>query len=154
MGNFIAENLLWLWIALFIILVIVNLINKFKPPIKFTKHHKSTRSIPVGLFSIAIALLAFVASAILGSGTKPNATSGELFFVGLVSGALNPIFFVGLPLGIYWLYQGAQQTSLHNNTGNDNTNSKLIPCPDCGRQISRLAISCPNCGRPLKSSNT
>ncbi len=26
--------------------------------------------------------------------------------------------------------------------------SALINCPDCGRQISRLAPSCPGCGRP------
>jgi|GEM_PF-2276879 len=27
----------------------------------------------------------------------------------------------------------------------------LYPCPDCGRYVSRLAVSCPNCGRPLAS---
>ncbi len=30
-------------------------------------------------------------------------------------------------------------------------NPNLFPCPDCGRQVSRLAKSCPNCGRPLAS---
>lgn len=25
----------------------------------------------------------------------------------------------------------------------------LVPCPDCGRSISRSATSCPSCGRPL-----
>jgi hypothetical protein len=29
------------------------------------------------------------------------------------------------------------------------TDSKLIPCPDCGRECSKLAQTCPNCGRPL-----
>lgn len=29
------------------------------------------------------------------------------------------------------------------------TTGKLVPCPDCGRQVSRLAIACPQCGRPL-----
>ncbi|MGO8691166.1 MAG: zinc ribbon domain-containing protein, partial [Thermoguttaceae bacterium] len=24
-----------------------------------------------------------------------------------------------------------------------------VPCPDCGRRVSRLAKACPNCGRPL-----
>jgi len=28
-------------------------------------------------------------------------------------------------------------------------NPNLAPCPDCGRQISRLAETCPHCGRPL-----
>ena len=27
----------------------------------------------------------------------------------------------------------------------------LVPCPDCGRQVSRLAAACPHCGRPLKA---
>lgn len=32
------------------------------------------------------------------------------------------------------------------------TNStKLLPCPDCGNQISRLAQACPKCGRPMNS---
>lgn len=25
----------------------------------------------------------------------------------------------------------------------------LIACPDCDREISRLAVTCPNCGRPM-----
>jgi hypothetical protein len=25
----------------------------------------------------------------------------------------------------------------------------LIPCPDCGREVSDLASACPNCGRPV-----
>lgn len=28
----------------------------------------------------------------------------------------------------------------------------LIPCPDCGHMLSRLAASCPSCARPLKVS--
>ena len=30
-------------------------------------------------------------------------------------------------------------------------NPNLLPCPDCGNQISRLAQACPKCGRPMKS---
>jgi uncharacterized membrane protein YvbJ len=26
----------------------------------------------------------------------------------------------------------------------------LIPCPDCGRQVSQDADVCPQCGRPIK----
>lgn len=29
------------------------------------------------------------------------------------------------------------------------SNPNLTPCPDCGRFVSRQAISCPQCGRPL-----
>lgn len=28
----------------------------------------------------------------------------------------------------------------------------LIPCPDCGHMLSRLAESCPTCARPLRAS--
>jgi hypothetical protein len=28
-------------------------------------------------------------------------------------------------------------------------NGSLYPCPDCGRHVSRLAVTCPQCGRPL-----
>ncbi|MBU0640082.1 MAG: DUF3302 domain-containing protein [Planctomycetes bacterium] len=31
----------------------------------------------------------------------------------------------------------------------ETTKSNLVPCPDCGRQVSRSAKACPNCGRPL-----
>jgi ribosomal protein S14 len=33
--------------------------------------------------------------------------------------------------------------------GEDEPNRNLVPCPDCGRHVSRLAKACPNCGRPL-----
>ena len=33
--------------------------------------------------------------------------------------------------------------------GGDEENPNLVPCPDCGRHVSRLAKACPNCGRPL-----
>jgi ssDNA-binding Zn-finger/Zn-ribbon topoisomerase 1 len=32
-------------------------------------------------------------------------------------------------------------------------NSNLLPCPDCGNQISRLAQACPKCGRPMNSAH-
>jgi predicted amidophosphoribosyltransferase len=30
----------------------------------------------------------------------------------------------------------------------------LIACPDCDKQVSRIAESCPHCGRPLKRRQT
>ena len=30
-------------------------------------------------------------------------------------------------------------------------NPNLLPCPDCGNQVSKLAKACPKCGRPLAS---
>ena len=27
----------------------------------------------------------------------------------------------------------------------------LVPCPDCGHMLSRLAESCPSCARPLRA---
>ena len=31
------------------------------------------------------------------------------------------------------------------------SNPNLLPCPDCGRLLSRQAITCPQCGRPMNS---
>lgn len=28
--------------------------------------------------------------------------------------------------------------------------SRLTTCPDCVREVSKLAITCPHCGRPLQ----
>jgi predicted amidophosphoribosyltransferase len=28
----------------------------------------------------------------------------------------------------------------------------MIPCPDCGREVSRSAVACPGCGRPIAPS--
>ncbi len=28
--------------------------------------------------------------------------------------------------------------------------SKLTTCPDCAKEVSKLAITCPHCGRPLQ----
>jgi DNA-directed RNA polymerase subunit RPC12/RpoP len=28
-------------------------------------------------------------------------------------------------------------------------NPKLMPCPDCGREVSKTAANCPHCGREL-----
>ena len=30
----------------------------------------------------------------------------------------------------------------------------LVPCPDCGNQISSEAWACPKCGRPLKGQQS
>jgi hypothetical protein len=30
-------------------------------------------------------------------------------------------------------------------------NPNLTPCPDCGRLLSRQAITCPQCGRPMQA---
>ena len=29
---------------------------------------------------------------------------------------------------------------------------KLMPCPDCGKEVSVNAMNCPHCGRKLKQS--
>ena len=29
---------------------------------------------------------------------------------------------------------------------------KTLPCPDCGKTVSRLAASCPHCGRPMEAA--
>ena len=38
--------------------------------------------------------------------------------------------------------------------GHRKPNPNLIPCPDCGRHISRSAVACPGCGRPMTPQDT
>ena len=44
-------------------------------------------------------------------------------------------------------------TARPGDVESDRPNPRLLPCPDCGRLVSRLATSCPQCGRPLDSQN-
>jgi uncharacterized membrane protein YvbJ len=30
----------------------------------------------------------------------------------------------------------------------------LIPCPDCGKQVSERAVACPECGRPFPAAES
>jgi len=30
--------------------------------------------------------------------------------------------------------------------------SQMIPCPDCGQQVSKKAEACPQCGREIRGS--
>jgi hypothetical protein len=81
-----------------------------------------------GIVSIVIGLLSFCASAGLHGGGTPEGS--------LVAGLLNPLFFVGVPLG-WWLVKSAYA---HPN---------LSPCPSCGHRVAPSAQSCPRCGRPF-----
>ena len=31
------------------------------------------------------------------------------------------------------------------------SSNTLVPCPDCGHLVSRLAEACPSCARPLRT---
>jgi len=95
--------------------------------------------LPAGVIALIVAVLAFFASAAMGGG-------GDLFG-GILAGLLNPLFFVGLPLGIYWLKRYASRPA--SETPPELPNPRLTHCPDCGGHVSRLAKTCPHCGRPL-----
>lgn len=40
----------------------------------------------------------------------------------------------------------------HAGPSRDMAPSNLVACPDCGRQVSRLAKACPNCAHPFESA--
>ena len=106
--------------------------------------------IPAGCVSLIVGLLAFCASAAVGGGAGPGDSPGVRMLTGLVAGALNPLFFVGFPLGMYWLIRGSRRPSKpFPITKSVEDNPKLTHCPDCGGHVSRLAATCPHCGRPL-----
>ncbi len=102
---------------------------------------------PAGIVATILGLLAFLSSFAYGG--------GGTFAGGLVAGLLNPIFFVGFPLGIYWLRRyGNRRATSHPASSSatlsrGESNPKLTHCPDCGLHVSRLASACPHCGRPL-----
>jgi hypothetical protein len=56
--------------------------------------------------------------------------------------------FIGVPMLIVLL-----RVSANRKTGgmHDFNNPNLTPCPDCGKYVSRLAVTRPNYGRPLKA---
>jgi hypothetical protein len=62
-----------------------------------------------GIMAIAIGLLAFCASAGVGCAVRSiNSETTPIPQVILITGVLNPFFFVGVPLGFYWMYRGKQ----------------------------------------------
>jgi hypothetical protein len=106
--------------------------------------------LPAGVVAIAVGLLAFCAGAGLeGARGKPGDEPGVRLLGALISGGLNPLFFVGVPLGAYWLYRSGRRASGSTPVKGDDANPQLTHCPDCGRHVSRLAATCPHCGRPL-----
>ncbi len=92
--------------------------------------------LPVGLVSVCIAAAGFMASANLGGGGGTDAA--------MLAGALNPLFFVGGPLGLYWLYQWVCFSS-----------GKNFFCPHCDAGINWTGshgdlVVCWNCKKRLR----
>lgn len=106
-----------------------------------TKQTSPFWTLPAGLASVTIGFAAFYASTVVGRGGTPAAR--------LLEGLLNPLFFIGVPFGCYWLYHHIRYTPVPSQTAEDG-NSKLTHCPDCGQHVSRLAKMCPHCGRPME----
>ncbi len=89
-----------------------------------------------GLLSIIVAAAGFIASAIYGSGAIGGAT--------IIAGVLNPFFFIGAPLGFYWLSHWW-----------DSSCGKSFYCPYCDVRIFRHGlrgdvITCWNCKKKLR----
>jgi hypothetical protein len=62
-----------------------------------------------GVVAIAVGILAFCASAAVGCVVRSiNAETTPIPEVVLITGLLNPFFFAGVPLGIYWLSRSKQ----------------------------------------------
>lgn len=106
--------------------------------------------LPAGITALALGVLAFgLGAAKGGAEARPGYPPGQKLLIGLLDGGTNPLFFVGVPLGCYWLYRSARGPA-RRASPSEEENPKLTHCPDCGKHVSRLATSCPHCGRPLK----
>ncbi|MEE9602904.1 MAG: hypothetical protein V3V75_06340 [Thermoguttaceae bacterium] len=55
------------------------------------------------------------------------------------------LFIVAIPVAV-----GVGVFVLVKLLGSKGGGEDLVPCPDCGRPVSRSAVSCPQCGRPLQ----
>ena len=62
-----------------------------------------------GIIAIVVGIIGFGASAAVGCVEKSiHSWTNPVPEVVLITGILNPFFFVGVPLGIYWLTRGKQ----------------------------------------------
>ncbi len=75
-----------------------------------------------GACSIALGALGFIASAGVGGG----GTLGGA----IIAGALNPLFFVGVPLGIYWL----RQSTINSNKTSRAQRKRVVQYKDAASQ--------------------
>jgi hypothetical protein len=65
-----------------------------------------------GIMAVAIGILAFCVSAAVGYYVRYviNSESTSVLQAIVIAGFLNPFFFVGVPLGIYWLSRGKKSS--------------------------------------------
>ena len=79
---------------------------------------------PAGVIAVVTGVAGFIASAAVGGGRQIEDK--------MLAGALNPLFFVGVPLGIYWLYARLSRENANN-----------FYCPHCDAGI---CLDCPRGG--------
>jgi hypothetical protein len=66
-----------------------------------------------GIVAIGVGILAFCASAAVGCVVRSiNSETTPIPEVILITGLLNPFFFTGVPLGIYWLSRSKQKPAV------------------------------------------
>lgn len=92
--------------------------------------------IPAGMVAITSAIAGFAASALVAGGGSPEGA--------LIAGCLNPLFFVGFPLGSYWLYR-----AWVCGTGD------FLICPNCNAGIYwngavGSTVGCWSCKKKLR----
>lgn len=98
-------------------------------------------------------LIGFVVGAGAGLANSPGDT-GFMWFTGLVGAGVG--VFVGRRFIRFALTTestsptpSVQERPVPIANNDPALNPRLIPCPDCGRYVSRSAPACPQCGRPL-----
>jgi hypothetical protein len=68
-----------------------------------------------GIVAIGVGILAFCASAAVGCVVRSiNSETTPIPEVILITGLLNPFFFTGVPLGIYWLSRSKQKPAVQS----------------------------------------
>jgi len=97
----------WLFFPGTVLVAISLLVFGFKAAI----HPRSASWFYIaGIVAIGVGILAFCASAAIGCIVRAeNSWTDPTAEVILVAGVLNPFFFTGVPLGIYWLSRSKQK---------------------------------------------
>ncbi|MBI1899533.1 MAG: hypothetical protein HYS13_00285 [Planctomycetia bacterium] len=69
-------------------------------------------------------------------------------FVAWMAGPIEMLLLLGV-VGVVVVVVVTVVLLAVRRQGSPGASPNLVPCPDCGRLVSRAANACPGCGRPM-----
>ena len=116
------------------------------------------------LFGIGLLVIPIVMGGVFVGGSQSSEAPGRFVMGAFLSLFLLPFWRVACELAMVafsideWLGLIAQEgikgyktdtNAKTNRPAPPPTNPNLVPCPECGHYVSRLAKACPKCGHPV-----